>query len=56
MNRGIHPAPIRGLMGTFFPLSENGSFMPVGVFAPCQKKQPVSDRKGNPTQQEKVYC
>ncbi|GDI88775.1 hypothetical protein [Escherichia coli] len=41
MNRGIHPALFfaeePGLMGTFFPLSENGSFMPVGVFAPCQK-------------------
>ena len=38
MNRGIHPAPVRGLMGTFFPLSENGSFMPVGVFAHMSEK------------------
>ncbi|EOZ9535801.1 hypothetical protein ACQYHE_005436, partial [Escherichia coli] len=45
-----------GADGHIFTLSENGSFMPVGVFAPCQKKQPVSDRKGNPTQQEKVCC
>ncbi|KAE9771970.1 hypothetical protein GP661_21705 [Escherichia coli] len=42
----------RGLMGTFFTLSENGSFTPVGVFAPCQKKQPVSYRKGKPVQME----
>ncbi|HHQ8345021.1 TPA: hypothetical protein ACSUN2_004553 [Escherichia coli] len=25
-------------MGTFFTLSENGSFMPVGVFAPMSEK------------------
>ncbi|WP_250695298.1 hypothetical protein, partial [Escherichia coli] len=29
---------IRGLMGTFFTLSENGSFTPVGVFAPMSEK------------------
>lgn len=38
MNRGIHPAPVRGMMGTFFILSENGSFTPVGVFAPVSEK------------------
>lgn len=38
MNRGIYPVPVRGLMGTFFTLSENGSFMSVGVFAHMSEK------------------
>ncbi|HAX4928461.1 TPA: hypothetical protein JZG05_002962 [Escherichia coli] len=48
MNRGIHPAPVRGLMGSFFTLSENGSFTPVGVFAPMSEKTTGKRPEGQP--------
>lgn len=48
MNRGIHPAPVRGLMGTFFTLSENSSFTPVGVFAHMSGKTTGKLPEGQP--------
>ena len=48
MNRGIHPAPVRGLTDTFFTLSENGSFTPVGVFAHMSGKTTGKLPEGQP--------
>ena len=37
MNRGIHPTLVRGLMGTFFTISDNVACTPIGVFAPMSE-------------------
>ncbi len=52
MNRGIYPTPAftedPGADGHIFPLSENGSFTPVGVFAPMSEKTTGKRPEGQP--------